>query len=81
MFFSQEVIDVFDLEKLFYDIVKGKTPSEMNYEDFIDGLRLLSRKLAKLCANNNENVNALMANDDLLFNRFLLKIVKPYCEE
>lgn len=80
-FFKQYLIDTVELEKLFYEIIRNKTPAEMNYEDFVDGLRGLSKKMAKIVVNENESLNSLIANDDLLFNRFLLQIVKPYFEE
>ena len=41
------LIDTVDLEKIFYEIVKNQSPSEMSFEDFVEGLRALSRKLAK----------------------------------
>ena len=43
----------------------------MNFEEFIDGLRILSRKLVRIVINENESQNALLANEDVLFNRFL----------
>jgi len=60
-----------DLEKVFYEVIRNKTPAEMNYEDFVDGLRYLSRKMVRLVVNDNESSNALLANEDMLFNRFL----------
>ena len=80
-FFKDHFIDSLDLEKLFYDVVRTKTPSEMNYEDFVDSLTLLSRKLVKICITENESQNILLANDELLFNRFLQIVIKPFCEE
>ena len=71
MFFKQHYIDTVDLEKIFYEIVRNKVPSEMNFEDFVDGLRYLSRKLVRIIVDENESQNALLANEDLLFNRFL----------
>jgi hypothetical protein len=53
----------------------------MNYEDFVDGLRYLSRKMVRLVVNENESSNALLANEDMLFNRFLSQVIKPYFEE
>ncbi|CDW80766.1 UNKNOWN [Stylonychia lemnae] len=81
MFFKQHFIDTVDLEKVFYEVIRNKTPAEMNYEDFVDGLRYLSRKMVKLVVNDNESSNALLANEDMLFNRFLLQVIKPYFEE
>ena len=71
MFFKQHFIDTVDLEKVFYEVIRNKTPAEMNYEDFVDGLRYLSRKMVRLVVNDNESSNALLANEDMLFNRFL----------
>jgi hypothetical protein len=41
------IIDTVDLEKIFYEIVRNASPSEMTFEDYIEGLRALSRKLAR----------------------------------
>jgi hypothetical protein len=41
------VFDTVDLEKIFYEIVRNAAPSEMTFEDFIEGLRALSRKMVK----------------------------------
>ncbi len=71
MHFKQHFIDTVDLEKVFYEVVRNKTPAEMNFEDFVDGLRYLSRKLVRIIVSENESQNALLANEDLLFNRFL----------
>ena len=43
----------------------------MTFEEFVEGLRILSRKLVRLVVNENESQNALLSNEDLLFNRFL----------
>lgn len=43
----------------------------MHFEDFIDGLRILSHKLVRLVVSENESQNGLLANEDLLFNKFL----------
>ena len=80
-YFRQHFIDTVDLEKVFYEVVRNKTPSEMNFEDFIDGLRILSHKLVRIIVSENESQNALLGNEDLLFNRFLAQIIKPYFEE
>jgi hypothetical protein len=80
-FYKDYFIDTLDLEKIFYEVVRNKSPAEMSYEDFIDGLRGLSRKLVRLIASENESQNALLANDDLLFNKFLALMGKPFAEE
>jgi hypothetical protein len=41
------ITDAMDLEKIFYEIVRNMSPSEMQFEDFIEGLRAISRKLAR----------------------------------
>jgi hypothetical protein len=41
------LIDTVDLERTFYEIVKSKSPSEMDFENFVEGLRALSKRLAK----------------------------------
>ena len=69
--FKQHFIDTVDLEKIFYEVVRNKTPAEMNFEDFVDGIRYMSRKLVRIVVSENESQNALLANEDLLFNRFL----------
>lgn len=69
--FKNHFIDGLDLEKVFYDVVRNKTPAEMNFEEFVDGLRYLSRKLVRIIVSENESQNALLANEDLLFNRFI----------
>jgi hypothetical protein len=49
-------VDTVDLERVYYEIVKNKSPSEMSFEDFVEGLRALSRRLAKaLVRENNES--------------------------
>jgi hypothetical protein len=60
-----------DLEKVFYEVIRNKTPAEMLFEDFVDGLRILSKKLVRLVVSENESQNGLLANEDLLFNKFL----------
>ena len=45
---TQVLIDTVDLERVFYEIVKSRSPSEMPFEDFVEGLRSLSRRLAKV---------------------------------
>ena len=45
--FPSLTVDTVDLERVFYDIVKTKSPQEMSFEDFVEGQRALSRKLAK----------------------------------
>jgi hypothetical protein len=79
--FKHHFIDTVDLEKVFYEVVRNKTPAEMNFEDFVDGLRVLSRKMVRLVVSETESQNALLANEDLLYNRFLAQIIRPYFEE
>lgn len=45
---TQYLIDTVDLERVFYEIVRNRSPSEMSFEDFVEGLRALSRKMAKV---------------------------------
>lgn len=53
---TQVLIDTVDLERVFYEIVRSKSPSEMSFEDFVEGLRSLSRRLAKvLVKQSNES--------------------------
>lgn len=59
------------MEKVFYETIRNKTPAEMTFDEFIDGLKALSRKLVKMVVTENESQNALLANEDLLFNKFL----------
>lgn len=66
---------------MFYEVVRNKTPAEMNFEDFVDGLRMLSKKMVRVLLAESESQNALLANEDMLFNRFLSDIIKPYFEE
>lgn len=66
---------------MFYEVIRTKTPAEMNFEDFIDGLRILARKLVRIVVSENESQNALLGNEDLLFNRFLEIVIKPYYNE
>lgn len=80
-FFKQHFIDTVDLEKVFYEVVRNKTPAEMSFEDFVDGLRYLSRKMVRMIVSENESINGLLANEDGLFNRFLQNIIKPYFDE
>ena len=76
------VTDVMDLEKIFYEIVRNTSPSEMSFEDFIEGLRAISRKLSKaLVRDSSESQQMLLANEDLLYNRFLKEVLKPIYEE
>lgn len=76
------MIDTVDLERVFYEIVRSKSPQEMNFEDFVEGLRALSRKLAKvLVRDSKESQQTLLANEDFLFNRFLSDVVKPLYNE
>ena len=76
------LIDTVDLERVFYEIVRSKSPQEMNFEDFVEGLRALSRKLAKvLVRDSKESQQTLLANEDFLFNRFLSDVVKPLYNE
>ena len=42
------LIDTVDLERVFYEIIRSKSPSEMSFEDFVEGLKALSRRLAKV---------------------------------
>ena len=81
MHFKQHFIDTVDLEKVFYEVIRNKTPAEMTFEDFIDGLRCLSRKMVRMVVSESESQNALLGNEDLLFNRFLQQIIKPFFEE
>lgn len=54
----------------------------MTFEDFVEGLRALSRRLAKvLVKENNESQLTLLANEDFLFNRFLTDVLKPLFDE
>lgn len=55
MFFKQHFIDTVDLEKVFYEVIRNKTPAEMNYEDFVDGLRCLSRKMVRMVVTESES--------------------------
>jgi hypothetical protein len=74
--------DVMDLEKIFYDIVRNNSPSEMYFEDFIEGLRAISRKLARaLIKDSSESLQMLLANEDLLYNRFLKEVLLPIYED
>ena len=76
------LIDTVDLEKIFYEIVKNQSPSEMNFEDFVEGLRALSRRLAKaLVKDASETASQLLFNEDDLFNRFLTDVLKPIFDE
>lgn len=76
------VTDVMDLEKIFYDIVRNSSPSEMTFEDFVEGLRAISRKLSRaLVKDSSESQQMLLANEDLLYNRFLKEVLKPIFEE
>ena len=76
------LIDTVDLEKIFYEIVKNQSPSEMSFEDFVEGLRTLSRKLAKaLVKDATETAASLLSNEDDLFNRFLSDVLKPIFDE
>jgi hypothetical protein len=45
---TQVLIDTVDLERVFYEIVRSKSPSELSFEDFVEALRALSRRLAKV---------------------------------
>lgn len=53
------LIDTVDLEKIFYEIVRNAAPSEMSFENFVEGLRQISRKLVKALAkeDGSETVN------------------------
>lgn len=76
------LIDTVDLEKIFYEIVKNQSPSEMSFEDFVEGLRAMSRKLAKaLVKDASETAAQLLTNEDDLFNRFLSDVLKPIFDE
>ena len=44
---TQMLIDTVDLERIFYEVVVNKSPSEMHFEDFVEGQRALSRRLAR----------------------------------
>ncbi len=80
--FTNVLVDTLDLERVFYEIVKTRSPQEMSFEDFVEGLRSMSRKLAKgLVREANETGSSLLANEDFLFNRFLEDIIKPLFEE
>ena len=48
------MIDTVDLERVFYEIVRNKSPTEMMFEDFVEGLKALSRRLAKALVKGNE---------------------------
>lgn len=48
------MIDTVDLERIFYEIVRNKSPTEMMFEDFVEGLKALSRRLAKALLKENE---------------------------
>lgn len=45
---NQLLIDTVDLERIFYEVVRNKSPCEMSFEDFVEALRALSRRLAKM---------------------------------
>lgn len=51
---TQMMIDTVDLERVFYEIVRNKSPTEMMFEDFVEGLKALSRRLAKALVKGNE---------------------------
>ena len=55
LFFKQHYIDSVELEKIFYETIRSKTPAEMNFEDFVDGLRTLSRNLVRLVLLEDES--------------------------
>jgi hypothetical protein len=71
LFFKQYFIDPVELEKVFYEIIRNKAPAEMNYEEFVDGLRSLAEKMVRHIVLESESQNTLLSNEDLLFNRFL----------
>ena len=48
-------VDTLDLEKVFYEVVRNKVPAEMCFEEFVDGLRVMSRKMVKLLMSDHEN--------------------------
>lgn len=51
---EQMMIDTVDLERVFYEIVRNKSPTEMMFEDFVEGLKALSRRLAKALVKEGE---------------------------
>ena len=54
----------------------------MGFEDFVEALRALSRRLAKvLVRDSGESQQTLLANEDSLFNRFLSDVLKPIFDE
>jgi hypothetical protein len=55
LFFKKHSIDCLDLERVFYECVRNKTPAEMAFEEFVEGLHALSRKMVKLVVNENES--------------------------
>ena len=76
------LIDTVDLERTFYEIAKSKSPSEMDFENFVEGLRALSKRLAKcLVKEDGETFQSLLANEDILLNRFLTDVMKPLFDE
>jgi len=80
--FTIVLVVTLDLEHVFNEIVKTRSSLEMSFEDFVEGLRSMRRKLAKgLVREANETGSSLLANKDFLFNRFLDYIIKPLFED
>jgi hypothetical protein len=71
-FFKHHFFDVPSLEKIFYEVIRNKSPAEMSFEEFVEGLRMMSIKLVRVVMREEESVNAMLTNEDLLFNRLLL---------